>query len=77
MNKLENRFITEGCLFANAKTCAEITTDVAIKFAEWSQNRYFYSNVEKKWSTEFKIYEGELFTTQELFEEFINNHYGK
>ena len=37
-----------------------------IEFAEWCQNQYFYSTVEKKWSTEFKIYDGVLYTTKEL-----------
>lgn len=39
-----------------------------IEFAEWCQNQYFYSTVEKKWSTEFKIYDGVLYTTKELIE---------
>lgn len=39
-----------------------------IEFAEWCQNQYFYSTVEYKWSTEFKIYDGVLYTTKELLQ---------
>ena len=42
------------------------TEEDMIEFAEWCQNQYFYSTVEKKWSTEFKIYDGVLYTTKEL-----------
>lgn len=35
MKKIEDIFILEGCLFANANRYAEITKDIAIKFAEW------------------------------------------
>ena len=42
------------------------TKEDMIEFAEWCQNQYFYSTVEKKWSTEFKIYDGVLYTTKEL-----------
>lgn len=54
-----------------ANKCSNITEDISIKFAEYCQNQYFYSNVEKKWSTEFKIYNGELYTIKELFNKFI------
>lgn len=39
-----------------------------IEFTNWCQNQYFYSSVEKKWSTEFKIYDGTLYTTKELLQ---------
>lgn len=44
------------------------TEEDMIEFAEWCQNQYFYSTVEKKWSTEFKIYDGVLYTTKELLQ---------
>ncbi len=56
-----------------AKQLAEITTDVAIKFAEWLGDKTFYKNT---WFDENNHSLDET-TTQDLFEEFINNHYGK
>jgi hypothetical protein len=77
----------------HALKSAEITTDVAVKFAEWldkhqyvkfaiyedqtSQTTYKYSKWDKSYKESYEIIESETKTTQELFEEFINNHYGK
>jgi ABC-type tungstate transport system permease subunit len=54
-----------------AKQSTEITTDVAIKFAEWLE-----SNDCKDVIHDFKIV-GEDYSKKSLFNEFINNHYGK
>jgi len=67
----------EGCLFANAKTCVEITTDVSVKFGEFlctypDKNRNIYGEI-----LHAKSKYDDAGTTKNLFEEFINNHYGK
>ena len=53
---------------------AEITTDVAIKFAEWIANSKLHGYSKQ-------LYEAMIInkvkTTEELFEEFITNHYEK
>jgi hypothetical protein len=56
-----------------AEKSAEITTDVAIKFAKWLGDKTFYKNT---WFDENNHSLDET-TTQDLFEEFINNHYDK
>jgi hypothetical protein len=71
MNKLEELHVTPVRKYGlnlntsgeSAKESAEITTDVAIKFAEWvNSHSEFYK---------------ELDSYEKLFNEFINNHYGK
>jgi len=77
MNKLEEIFDNklgkgskvygERCLPRHyvVEKSAEITTDISIKFLEWvGENDVIF----EKWGTN-KI------TVQELFKEFINNHY--
>ena len=53
---------------------SEITTDVVIKFVEWVDNMG-YTQVGNSFFKSLSDEKGK--TTQELFEEFINNHYGK
>lgn len=72
MNKLEELHILafDSLTPMNmAKTAAEITTDVAVKFGDFCKN-LIKNNKEI-------IRNNPDITTQELFEEFINNHYGK
>jgi len=58
-----------------AKKSAEITTDIAIKFGKFIDNSSFtYYDEEDIWSS---IATEEKKTSEKLFEEFINNHYGK
>lgn len=52
----------------------EITTDVAIKFAEWVDNKG-YRQVSISFYKSLLDLNGK--TTKALFEEFINNHYEK
>jgi hypothetical protein len=62
---------TSVCSIEKSK---ELTTDVAIKFAEWIADTKIHGYSKQ-------LYEAMIVhkvkTTQELFEEFINNHYGK
>jgi hypothetical protein len=66
-----------------AQKSAEITTDVAIKFAEFITNKNWKEYIDIDTGDGTKIYwyqyknSTKYYTTQELFEEFINNHYGK
>jgi hypothetical protein len=54
---------------------SEITTDVAVKFAQWIDNSPFtYYDEENIWSS---IATEEKKTNEALFQEFINNHYEK
>lgn len=62
----------------------EITSDVAIKFAEWLYRNRWFNFEDDKWSYCFEhgtsisdeSYEKNYRkTTEELFNEFINNHY--
>jgi plasmid maintenance system antidote protein VapI len=70
MNKLE-----EIHKQATVSESAEITTDVAIKFAKWIDDSSFtYYDEEDIWSS---IATEEKKTSEELFEEFINIYYGK
>jgi ABC-type tungstate transport system permease subunit len=77
MNKLEELHVTAIRKYGlnlntsreSAKESAEITTDVAIKFAEWLE-----SNDCKDVIHDFKIV-GEDYSKKSLFNEFINNHY--
>ena len=65
--------------FANVSTI--ISTDVAIKFAEWcnkpDSKDVRQSNVVYVPNNNFYWYNHKKYTPEELFEEFINNHYGK
>lgn len=49
----------------------QYTKEDMIKFTIWCENTYFYSNIYKKWSTDFKIYVGVLYTTEELFDKWL------
>jgi hypothetical protein len=92
MNKLEEKFRpivypfigssfmtgdeSEEVIKMNVKTCTEITTDAAVKFAEFIKDNYeFYDDLKNDrilWNlcgTEQK------YTSEQLFQEFINNHY--
>lgn len=51
------------------------TEDDMIEFTQWCENQYFYSTVEKKWSTEFKIYDGVLYATKELLQLWIEQQF--
>jgi hypothetical protein len=55
-----------------AQKSAEITTDIAVKFAEWIDNMG-YRQVSNSFYKSLLDINGK--TSQELFEEFINNHY--
>lgn len=63
-----NSYLSESLFIDEAK---EITTDIAIKFAEWIA-KHGYSKQLYEVMIIYKVK-----TTQELFDEFINNHYGK
>jgi hypothetical protein len=52
----------------------EITTDVAIKFAEWVDNMG-YKQVSNSFYKSLLDLNGK--TSEELFKEFINNHYNQ
>jgi hypothetical protein len=53
---------------------AEITTDIAVKFAEWIADTKLHGYSKQLYEAMI-IYK--VKTTEELFQEFINNHYGK
>jgi len=57
-----------------AQKSAEITTDIAIKFAEWIADTKIHGYSKQ-------LYEAMIIhkvkTTEELFQVFIDNHYGK
>lgn len=85
MNKLEDSIYQAIGLSANEQgiinqalatnKTAEITTDVAVKFAQWIDNSSFtYYDEEDIWSS---ITTEEKKTNEALFQEFINNHYTK
>lgn len=64
-----------------AEKSAELTTDIAIKFAEWL-NINFYFQIDNIWYQHKDTGDGDLSievqkTTQKLFDYFINNVYGK
>lgn len=59
-----------------AKKSAEITTDVAVKFER------FLGTLERTRKEDYWLYKKptndfQWYTAKELFEEFVNNHYGK
>lgn len=60
-----------------AELSAKITTDVAVEFAEWcvkNQFMFYHKGNTCLWMC---IKNQKSYTTEELFEKFINNHYGK
>jgi len=82
MNKLEDKYIAAGCLFANARKVTEITADIAVKFAEWLLNGnhpFEYNDMFCKgehrntWHDD----DGSFLTTEEMFTKFINDYYEK
>jgi hypothetical protein len=56
----------------SAKKSAEITTDVAVKFLEFVENNYYYNS-----GCWLNCETDEVKIRKNIFEEFINNHYGK
>jgi hypothetical protein len=58
-----------------AKNATEITADVAIQFAKFCNDCCTFYFKEFKWQIGTLEYKGRLFTSEELFEEFINKHY--
>jgi hypothetical protein len=75
MNKLEELHVTPIRKYGlnlntsgeSAKESAEITTDVAVKFSQWMDD-----NMQQREYTPML-----QMTRKELFDYFINNHYGK
>ena len=55
-----------------AKQSAEITTDVAVKFAEWIADSKLHGYSKQLYEAMIRY---KVKTTKELFEYFINNHY--
>ena len=49
-----------------------ITTDVAVKFLTFMENNYYYNS-----GCWLNCETDEVKAKKEIFEEFINNHYGK
>jgi len=76
MEKLEEIHYKNGVNDLEYAPCAaEITTDIAIKFAEWlAEEKYKYRFLNYWEKNDFSK---SPYTTKELFKEFINNHYGK
>jgi hypothetical protein len=78
MNKLEELHFNINQKFMLgeqlAVKSAEITTDISVKFADWVDNMG-YRQVSNSFYKSLLDLNGK--TTQELFKEFINNHYGK
>lgn len=60
-----------------AQKSAEITTDIAIKFAEFSSQYYDEDLTKDQWFDYSLNAKKKILSTQELFQIFINNHYGK
>jgi hypothetical protein len=77
LNTIQNNYETfkgtNEAELQSAEDVTEITTDIAIKFAEWLGEATYYKN------TWFDRHNHSLHntTTQDLFKEFINNYYGK
>lgn len=85
MNKLEEKYLKEiRDVLHNkdnktlAKSCAAITKDVAVKFAEWNNKHYLqWTNAYVlKSDYDFTNYPKECAMT-DLFDYFIENVYGK
>ncbi len=68
MNKLEQKHFDNH----DYRDAAEITTDIAVKFAEWIANTKIHGYSKQ-------LYEAMIVhkvkTTEELFQIFINEHY--
>jgi hypothetical protein len=81
MNKLEELHFNINQKFMLGEQLAiksaEITTDIAIKFAEFSSQYYDEDLTKDQWFNYSLNAEKKILTSQEIFEEFINNHYGK
>lgn len=58
----------------HALKSAEITTDVSVKFAEWIADSKLHGYSKQLYEA---IIRHKVKTTQELFDYFINNVYGK
>jgi hypothetical protein len=76
-NLNQNIAIGKRRAYEEILSSAEITTDVAIKFAEFlctypDKNRNVYGDM-----LHAKSKYDSSYTTKEVFKEFINNHYGK
>ncbi len=71
MNKLEDKFITAGCLFANAKECANIAEEMCIKFAEFSCKYYDEDLMPNQWWDCNLNSKNTILSTKELFQEFL------
>lgn len=56
---------------------AEITAVIATNFIMWCTNNCNYYFKENGWKIGHIDYAEKIFSTQELFNEFITNHYGK
>lgn len=62
----------------HAKKSAEITIDVAVKLLSWcGDNRVSITATDQRGEMMQVWYNGKNITPKELFEEFINMHYGK
>lgn len=69
MNKLEELHYDVGpSELEYIVNAAKLTTDIAIKFAEWVDTSEYVQNEWRKNKIKFR---------NKLFEEFINNHYEK
>jgi len=67
-----------GSTMTYAEKSAEITTNVAIKFAEFIKANYeFYDDLKNDKILWNLCGTEQRYTSEQLFEEFINNHYGK
>lgn len=53
----------------------EITTDVAVKFAKFCWDDCYFFHKEYKWKIGDAKYSGKMFTSDELFDIFINDYY--
>ena len=49
----------------------KVTEQVAIDFADWLAQNYFEQNQSEKWTSELIVFSGCIYTTKELFQEFI------
>jgi hypothetical protein len=82
MEKLEEIHYKNGVNDLEYAPCAaEITIDVSIKFADYIAENWTPNGRKGCWDSRELNSQREskylVDSTQELFEEFINNHYGK
>ena len=52
-------------------THAGVTAQIAIEFAEWLGDNYFEKNQSEKWTSELLVFSGYIYSTKELFQEFL------